>query len=198
VEWDWVHLVRRSLFGLLYQPPDDRWWWWWWWWWVWISRWNENYKGKPKYSEKTCPRATLFTTNPTWPDLGSKSDGRGGKSTTNRLSYGTVCCLPCQNCCTVCQNYVSRVKAIFPIYTCKPLNNVTSLAAWKNVQTNDAYWTTTIIILHRHPYELHKQHALTPTPQRDCTRINPKREILNQICFKRKYYDQNEEHTDVN
>jgi hypothetical protein len=39
------------------------------WWWMWSSRWNENWQGKPKYSEKTCPSATLSTTNPTWPDL---------------------------------------------------------------------------------------------------------------------------------
>jgi hypothetical protein len=29
------------------------------------SRWNENWQGKQKYSEKTCPSATLSTTNPT-------------------------------------------------------------------------------------------------------------------------------------
>jgi hypothetical protein len=40
-------------------------------WRVWSSRWNENWQGKLKYSEETCPSATLFTTNPTWPDLGS-------------------------------------------------------------------------------------------------------------------------------
>jgi hypothetical protein len=38
--------------------PDDRWW-------VWSSQWNENWQGKPKYSEKTCPNANLSTTNPT-------------------------------------------------------------------------------------------------------------------------------------
>jgi hypothetical protein len=27
---------------------------------------NEDWQGKPKYSEKTCPSATLFTTNPTF------------------------------------------------------------------------------------------------------------------------------------
>jgi hypothetical protein len=31
-------------------------------WWVWSSRCNENWQGKPKYSEKTCPSATLSTT----------------------------------------------------------------------------------------------------------------------------------------
>jgi hypothetical protein len=36
---------------------------WLWWWRIW---WNENWQGKPKYSENTCPSATLSTTNPTW------------------------------------------------------------------------------------------------------------------------------------
>jgi hypothetical protein len=25
-----------------------------WWWWLWSNRWNANWQGKPKYSEKTC------------------------------------------------------------------------------------------------------------------------------------------------
>jgi hypothetical protein len=37
-------------------------------WCVWSSRWNYR-KGKPKYSENTCPSATLSTTNPTRPGL---------------------------------------------------------------------------------------------------------------------------------
>jgi hypothetical protein len=56
-------------------------------WWVWSSRWNENWQGKSKYSEKTCPSATLSITNPTRPDLGSNPGRRGGKPATNRLSY---------------------------------------------------------------------------------------------------------------
>jgi hypothetical protein len=63
--------------------PDDRWW-------VWSSRWNDNLQGKPMYSEKTCPSATLSSTNPTWPDPGSNPGRRGGKPATNRLSYGTA------------------------------------------------------------------------------------------------------------
>jgi hypothetical protein len=56
--------------------------------WRWrIIRWNEDWQGKPKYSEKTCPSATLSTTNPTWPDPGSNPGRRGGKAATNRLSY---------------------------------------------------------------------------------------------------------------
>jgi hypothetical protein len=52
--------------------------------------WNEDRQGKPKYSEKTCPSATLSTTNPTWPDPGSNPHRRGGKPATNRLSYGVA------------------------------------------------------------------------------------------------------------
>jgi hypothetical protein len=69
--------VRRSPLGTLatvwpiVPAPDD-----WWWWWVWSSRWNENWQGKPTYSEKTCPSPTLSTTNPTWPDLGSNPGSR--------------------------------------------------------------------------------------------------------------------------
>jgi hypothetical protein len=47
-------------------------------------------QGKPKYSEKTCPSATLSTTNPTWSDPGLNPGRRGGKPATNRLSYGAA------------------------------------------------------------------------------------------------------------
>jgi hypothetical protein len=39
---------------------------------------------------KTCPSATLSTTNPTWTDPGSKPGLRGGRQATNRLSHGTA------------------------------------------------------------------------------------------------------------
>jgi hypothetical protein len=38
---------------------------------IWSGWWNEGRQGKLKYSEKTCPRATLSTTNHTWLNLGS-------------------------------------------------------------------------------------------------------------------------------
>jgi hypothetical protein len=66
------------------QAPDDRWGW------LWSNWWTEDWQGKPKYLEKTCPSATLSTTNPTWPDSGSNSGRRGGKPATNRLSYGAT------------------------------------------------------------------------------------------------------------
>jgi hypothetical protein len=55
---------------------------------LWSDRWNENWQGKLKYSEKTCPSDTLFTTNSTWPDPGSNPGCCGGKPATNRLSHG--------------------------------------------------------------------------------------------------------------
>jgi hypothetical protein len=64
--------------------PDDRWGW------LWNNWWNKDWDGKPKYSEKTCPSATLPTTNPTWSDPGSNPGRRGGKPATNRLSYGAA------------------------------------------------------------------------------------------------------------
>jgi hypothetical protein len=51
---------------------------------------NEDWQGKPKHSEKTCPGATLSTTNPTWPDMGSNPGRRCGKPAANRLSYVTA------------------------------------------------------------------------------------------------------------
>jgi hypothetical protein len=63
--------VRLSPFGTLVTnwpivpAPDDRWWR------MWSRRWNDNW-------QKTCPSATLSTTNPTWLDLGSNPGHRGG------------------------------------------------------------------------------------------------------------------------
>jgi hypothetical protein len=45
---------------------------------------NQSIRGK------TCPSATLSTTNPTWTDPGSNPGLRGGRPATNRLSQGTV------------------------------------------------------------------------------------------------------------
>jgi hypothetical protein len=81
-------LVLRPL--VAYCTSPRWWWWWWWWWWLWRNWWNKDWQGKPKYSEKTCPSATLSTTNPTWLDPGLNSGCRGGKPATNRLSYGAA------------------------------------------------------------------------------------------------------------
>jgi hypothetical protein len=60
--------------------------------WLWWLRiwWNEDWQGKPKYSEKTCPSANLSTTNPTWPDPGANPVRRGGKPATYRFCYGAT------------------------------------------------------------------------------------------------------------
>ena len=67
------------------------------WWWLFFCflvmehRWNEIYRGKPKYSgEKPCPIATLSTTNPTSTDLGSNPGLHGERPATNSLSHGTA------------------------------------------------------------------------------------------------------------
>jgi hypothetical protein len=39
---------------------------------------------------KTCPSATLSTTNPTWTEPGSNPGLRGGRPATNCLSHGTA------------------------------------------------------------------------------------------------------------
>jgi hypothetical protein len=39
---------------------------------------------------KTCPSATLSTTNPTWTDPGSNPGLSGERPVTNRLSHGTA------------------------------------------------------------------------------------------------------------
>jgi hypothetical protein len=79
---NWVHRHRGHL--LSYCACSG-------WLWGWrIIRWNEDWQGKPKYSEKTCQSATLSRTNPTWPDPGSNPGRRGGKPATNRLSYGAA------------------------------------------------------------------------------------------------------------
>jgi hypothetical protein len=54
-----------------------------------VSGMNE-WQGKPKYLDKTCPIASLSTTDSTLIDPGSNPGRRGRKLATNCLSYGTV------------------------------------------------------------------------------------------------------------
>jgi hypothetical protein len=73
-----------SHFWPIVPAPDDSWGW------LWSNWWNEDWQGKPKYSEKTCPSAILSTTKPTWPDPRSNPGRRVGNPATNRLSYGAA------------------------------------------------------------------------------------------------------------
>jgi hypothetical protein len=56
----------------------------------WSNWWNEDWQEKPKYPEKTCPSATLSTTNPHDQKRARIPDRRGGKPATNRSSYGAA------------------------------------------------------------------------------------------------------------
>jgi hypothetical protein len=86
VSWGGVRLSPLGMSATIWPivpAPDDRWW-------MWSIWWNENWQGKTKYSKKTYPIVTLFTTNPTLRHLSSNPVCRGGKSATNLLSYGTA------------------------------------------------------------------------------------------------------------
>jgi hypothetical protein len=57
------------------------------WYEFWERRWNDILAGENwRTRKKTCPSATLSTTNPTWIDPGL----RGERPATNDLSYGTA------------------------------------------------------------------------------------------------------------
>jgi hypothetical protein len=63
--------------------------------------------GKPKYSEKTCPSATLSTTNPKRHKLGSNPGSRGGKPATNHPSNGAAIVL------LLCSQYHKAIQYLF-------------------------------------------------------------------------------------
>jgi hypothetical protein len=81
MDWDYVSELRR-LRGLLFIPrviyecgeP----------------RWNDIDRGSRITRRKTCPSATLSTTNPTWTDPGANLGFRVKRPATNRLSHGTA------------------------------------------------------------------------------------------------------------
>ena len=50
--------------------------------------WNDTDRSELKYSEKTCPSATLSTINPTWMAPQSNPGLRGQRSKFNRLIHG--------------------------------------------------------------------------------------------------------------
>jgi hypothetical protein len=56
----------------------------------WSNWWNEYWQGKPKYSEKTYPSATLSTTKSTWQTRSRTPNRSGGKPATNHLNYGAA------------------------------------------------------------------------------------------------------------
>jgi hypothetical protein len=84
VGWDWLHLVRRPLFGLLYQ--------------AWMIDDDESGafggmiigRGNRSTLRKHALVPLCSPQKPTWPDLGSNPGPRSGKRATNPLSYGTA------------------------------------------------------------------------------------------------------------
>jgi hypothetical protein len=78
VEQNRVHYYWGHHWPIVPALDDDRWGW------VWSNRWNA-WQRKPKYLEKNCLSATLFTANPTWPGLGLNPGCRSGKLATNCL-----------------------------------------------------------------------------------------------------------------
>jgi hypothetical protein len=104
---------------------------------LWSNWWNEDWQGKPKYLEKTCPSATLSTTNPTCPDPGSNPGRRGGKPTTNRLSYGAATTILSKILIAWCRNITGlytlsfsfiiahlRILYIVTIYVCVTIDGI--------------------------------------------------------------------------
>jgi hypothetical protein len=69
-----------------------------------ISGRNE-WQGKPKYSEETCPSVALSTTDPSRLNPGSNLSSGGGKPAINRLRYGTTLCRTCYNADRVQEEY---------------------------------------------------------------------------------------------
>jgi hypothetical protein len=64
--------------------------------------------------EKTCPSATLSTTNPTSIDPGLNPGWRGGKPATNRLSYGAA--YEAFNCLLYCFHVIEIQQQFIYIY----------------------------------------------------------------------------------
>jgi hypothetical protein len=59
--------------------------------WVWRTTVEWYWQGKTeKLGRKTCPSATLSTTNPTWTYSGANPVLRGERPATNHLSHGTA------------------------------------------------------------------------------------------------------------
>jgi hypothetical protein len=53
-------------------------------------KWNDIDRKNQRTRRKTCPSATLSTTNPTWSDLATNPGLRGERLVTNCMSNGTA------------------------------------------------------------------------------------------------------------
>jgi hypothetical protein len=119
--------------------------------WVWSRRWNENWQGKPKYSEITCPSTTLPIKHPTWPDLESTPGRNGGKWATNGLSYGTA----------------SRMGILPPYCLHTPMECPLWLSCWVQIRalsTISLNWSIRTSLLSRLERNLRIIHKLSHSP----------------------------------
>jgi hypothetical protein len=125
VSWGGVRLSPLGiwpLFGLLYQSQMM----------MMMSveqLWNENWQGKPKYSEKTYPSATLSTTNPTWSDLGLNLGHHSGKPVANHLSYDTTFMSVSFHLFLVYGQLFPFLLEFFPFYVCSCMRSLWSLVS---------------------------------------------------------------------
>jgi hypothetical protein len=67
---------------------------------------------------KTCPSATLPTTNSTWTDPGSNLGLRGGRPAANHLSHGT----------TIFSSFFRLVRLVQQPYSCVTYSATLSVA----------------------------------------------------------------------
>jgi hypothetical protein len=119
--------------GLFVPAPDDRWWW------LWRNWWNEDWQGRPKYSEETCLSATLSTANPTWLDPGLNPGSCGGNSLTNRLSYGAASARDFRPISALAR--IPR-QAVGPVcwHLSSSLLTLSSVAKWKSCLLRTIVW----------------------------------------------------------
>jgi hypothetical protein len=96
-----VHSARQPLLAYCTCPG------WLWWWRIW---WNEDWQGKPKYSEKTGPQCHFVHHKSHLLDPGSNPGRRDGKPATNRLSrsdHSLFLCFLCKVSDFQKKNYAS-------------------------------------------------------------------------------------------
>jgi hypothetical protein len=76
-------------------------------WQIWSNRWNADWHGNPKSSEKAYTRATSSTINPTQRDLRLNPDSRDGKPATNRPTIASPTPTPCTLVCAWFLEYIT-------------------------------------------------------------------------------------------
>jgi hypothetical protein len=87
---------------------------------------------------KTCPSATLSTTNPTWTDPESNPGLRGGRPATNRLSHDTAWRLSCSISLFWQLSYCVFASALFPVFKKRERSDWLIAEDEGNQSTNDA------------------------------------------------------------